>query len=208
MGIPERKEREKEQRKNDIIDAAERVFFNKGFDAATVDEVAAEAELSKGTLYLYFKSKEDLHFAISMRGMDILNKLIREKYKEKRSGADNILEFGKAYVRFTRDYKNYFKSIMIFDSSKIDKVDISQKMKIMEPDSPLNFFIEVLDKGKKDGSVRKDIPSKQLAFILWTQITGVLQFIVLRHQMIEMLGFKPEDLILNQFKVLLKGIVN
>lgn len=208
MGITERKEREKEQRKKDIIDAAERVFFNKGFDTATVDDVANEAELSKGTVYLYFKSKEDIHFAISMRGMDILNRLIREIYDEKKNSADNILEFGKAYVRFTRDYKNYFKSIMIFDSSKIDKVDISRKMKILEPDSPLNFFIEVLDKGKKDGSIRTDIPSKELAFILWSQITGVLQFIVLRSHTIEMLEFNPEDLILNQFKILLKGIVN
>ena len=56
MGIAERKEREKLQRRNDIIDAAERLFFQHGFETPTMDDVAREAELSKGTLYLYFKS--------------------------------------------------------------------------------------------------------------------------------------------------------
>ena len=60
MGIAERKEREKEHRRNTILDAAEEVFFSKGINLATMDEVAERAELSKGTLYLYFKNKEEL----------------------------------------------------------------------------------------------------------------------------------------------------
>ena len=69
MGITERREREKEQRHNDIIDAAEKVFFSRGLEHATMDNVAVEAELSKGTLYLYFKSKEELYLAILLRSL-------------------------------------------------------------------------------------------------------------------------------------------
>jgi AcrR family transcriptional regulator len=61
MGIYERKQREKEQRKTEIINAARKVFSNKGFNTATMEEIASEAELSPGTLYLYFKNKEELH---------------------------------------------------------------------------------------------------------------------------------------------------
>ena len=57
MGVVERKEREKELRSESIIDAAERIFFNKGFEHATMNDVAEEAELSKGALYLYFHAK-------------------------------------------------------------------------------------------------------------------------------------------------------
>jgi hypothetical protein len=64
MGVAERKEREKQQRRNDIIDAAEKLFFAKGHDNTTVDDIAKEAELSKGTVYLYFSSKEDLMFGV------------------------------------------------------------------------------------------------------------------------------------------------
>ena len=59
MGIQERKEREKERRRQQIMVAAKRVFSNKGFNKATMEDIAQEAELSPGTLYLYFKNKEE-----------------------------------------------------------------------------------------------------------------------------------------------------
>jgi TetR/AcrR family transcriptional regulator len=70
MGITERKEREKEHRKEEIIDAAQKVFFEKGLLLTTMDEIAEIAELSKGTLYLYYKSKENLYLAVMMRGTE------------------------------------------------------------------------------------------------------------------------------------------
>ena len=67
MGINERKDKEKQIRSNDIIDAAERVFFLKGYDLATMDDVAKEAEFSKRTVYVYFNSKEQIYFEIMVR---------------------------------------------------------------------------------------------------------------------------------------------
>ena len=61
------KEQRREERRQQILDAAEKVFFSKGVAAATMDEVAAEAELSKGTLYLYFKSKDEIILSIFER---------------------------------------------------------------------------------------------------------------------------------------------
>jgi len=57
-----RREREKLAHRQEILDAATRVFAEKGFFSATLDEVAQEAEFSKGTVYLYFSSKDDLLF--------------------------------------------------------------------------------------------------------------------------------------------------
>jgi AcrR family transcriptional regulator len=67
MGIQERKEREKERRKQQIIVAAKRVFTDKGFSGATMDDIAKAAELSPGTLYLYFKNKDELFASLSLR---------------------------------------------------------------------------------------------------------------------------------------------
>ena len=60
MGIAERRQREKESRIRHIRDSAAAVFFEKGFEAATMEDIAARAEISKAAIYLYFKSKEDL----------------------------------------------------------------------------------------------------------------------------------------------------
>ena len=72
MGIQERKEREKERRKQQILVAAKRVFSEKGFNKATMEDIAQEAELSPGTLYLYFKNKEELYASLSLRILQYL----------------------------------------------------------------------------------------------------------------------------------------
>jgi AcrR family transcriptional regulator len=72
MGIQERKERERERRRQQIIVAAKRVFSEKGFNKATMEDIAKEAELSPGTLYLYFKNKDELYASLSLRILQYL----------------------------------------------------------------------------------------------------------------------------------------
>ena len=127
MGIAERKEREKQRRRNDIIDAAERIFFARGFSGATMDEVAEEAELSKGTLYLYFRSRDDLQFAIFMRGMDLLMKMMNQRLKPQEDGYHNLLAMAWAFIRFSREYPDYFRLFMHFESSRVKGLNIDQK---------------------------------------------------------------------------------
>lgn len=73
MGIQERKEREKERRRQQIIVAAKRVFSAKGFNKATMEDIAKEAELSPGTIYLYFKNKDELYASLSLRILHFLH---------------------------------------------------------------------------------------------------------------------------------------
>ncbi len=72
MGIQERKERERERRRQQIIVAAKRIFSGKGFNKATMEDIAKEAELSPGTLYLYFKNKDELYASLSLRILQYL----------------------------------------------------------------------------------------------------------------------------------------
>jgi AcrR family transcriptional regulator len=88
MGIQERKEREKERRRQQIIVAAKRVFSEKGFNKATMEDIAKEAELSPGTLYLYFKNKEELYASLSLRILQYLH--IRVSHVNKEPGLDAV----------------------------------------------------------------------------------------------------------------------
>ncbi|MBC2713358.1 MAG: TetR/AcrR family transcriptional regulator [Desulfosarcina sp.] len=72
MGIKERKERERERRRQQIMVAAKRVFTDKGFSKATMEDIAKEAELSPGTIYLYFKNKDELYASLSLRILQYL----------------------------------------------------------------------------------------------------------------------------------------
>ncbi|MGD0022635.1 MAG: helix-turn-helix domain-containing protein, partial [Smithellaceae bacterium] len=61
MGSPEKKKKEKENKKNTILRAARKLFFDRGFKFVTVDSIAAKAGVSKGSIYLYFDSKEEIY---------------------------------------------------------------------------------------------------------------------------------------------------
>ena len=92
MGIQERKERERERRRQQIIVAAKRVFSAKGFSKATMEDIAKEAELSPGTLYLYFKNKDELYASLSIRILQYLNLRLEHVDKEKGLEPEELLD--------------------------------------------------------------------------------------------------------------------
>jgi AcrR family transcriptional regulator len=92
MGIQERKEREKERRRQQIIVAAKRVFSEKGFNKSTMEDIASEAELSPGTLYLYFKNKEELYASLSLRILQYLHIRVEHVNKETDLSPEQKLE--------------------------------------------------------------------------------------------------------------------
>lgn len=83
MGIQERKQRERERRRQQIIVAAKRVFSEKGYSKSTMEDIAREAELSPGTLYLYFRNKDELYASLSLRILQYLNIRLEDVKKEK-----------------------------------------------------------------------------------------------------------------------------
>jgi AcrR family transcriptional regulator len=92
MGIQERKEREKERRRQQIMVAAKRVFSEKGFNKATMEDIAQEAELSPGTLYLYFKNKEELYASLSLRILQYLLLRVEHVIEEKDAGTEEKIK--------------------------------------------------------------------------------------------------------------------
>ncbi len=91
-----------DERKYQILNAAEQVFTKKGLDLTRMDDIAEETGLSKGTLYLYFKSKDDLIIAI-------LDRIFEGAFKQLAARKDNRLSSSEAISQFTeeaiRDYK-------------------------------------------------------------------------------------------------------
>ena len=119
-----RKEREKEQRRKDIIDAAEKLFFEKGYDNVSMNDISKVVELSKATLYLYFENKEELFFAIVLRGTRILNAMVREAVNAVDTGIERVAGFRKAYHEFTKNYPDYIHIYNYFQSGRFDMENI------------------------------------------------------------------------------------
>ena len=211
MGISERKEREKHQRRNDMIDAAEKLFFSKGFSNTTMDEIAKEAEYSKGTLYLYFKSKEDLYLAISIRGLKILESMFRKVLNIPENGLCKTRKMGETYFDFAYKYPNYFNAMIYYESNgiNIDENISNAKMCEDQGNRTLQVVAEAVQEGISDESIRPDLDPLQVATILWAHCTGVITVISQRGKHIEnQHGVKVDDLIDLSFEMIGRSLKN
>ena len=176
MGIQERKEREKERRRQQIIVAAKRVFSDRGFNKATMEDIAKEAELSPGTLYLYFKNKEELYASLSLRILQYLHIRVTHVNKETDLAPDQKL---KALVEAMYDVYDFDPLIIInmfhlqssetlknLSDSLLDEIkDLSKKS--------IGAIAKIFESGI-DAGIYIDRHPVALADIFWSMFSGVV----------------------------------
>jgi AcrR family transcriptional regulator len=154
----ERKEKEKKQRRNTIIDAAQALFFAKPYDEITIEAIAERAQLAKGTVYLYFESKEDLYLAVALRGARILNQMFKEKTRGKKNGLEKAFATGEAYYEFYKRYPHYFQTLLEAENMLASCSDNSSMQELVKLAN--GNFEEVLNavvEGIKDGSIKPSL---------------------------------------------------
>ncbi len=176
MGIQERKERDKERRREEILDAAQKVFVEKGLTTATVDDIAMAAELSKGTLYLYFESKEDIYVALMMRGLRLLYTMFDEIISAEESVVKTLHMMEGAYTDFFNSQRNYFRML---DSAYRPNVhrEVSEEMRrtyTIESRKNWEQIIELFNRGVREKMIRDDINPVDMAIIIWSNATTLM----------------------------------
>lgn len=186
MGVSERKLREKSARKNAIIEAAEAVFFSKGIEKASMDEVAKMAELSKGTLYLYFKNKNALYRAILRRAYTTLWNEIKKIDHSTINGLQAVVVLNQAYINYSSDYPGYFESILHYENDVIDFENPEQESvkSIVAGNQVLELIVEQIKRGIKDGSIKPKLDPLKTALVLWGQTTGMLQLLKSKNKLL------------------------
>jgi AcrR family transcriptional regulator len=108
-----RKKRDKERRRQAILDAARRLFWGRGFEATTMPEIAEAAELAPGTLYLYFPSKTALYGELLLEGYDALIARLRDALAHRRSPRRRAEALIDAFLGFAEDCPEYFDIICL-----------------------------------------------------------------------------------------------
>src|ERR1700722_1080330 len=106
--IAERRGEEKERRRAEILDAAEKLYAEKGWDALTIDQVARSARLSRALVYVYFRDKEELLFAVGERAMSVLRARFVAAAGGHALGIDQVEAIGRAYMGYAYEFPHYF----------------------------------------------------------------------------------------------------
>ena len=176
MGIQERKEREKERRRQQIIVAAKRVFSGKGFNKATMEDIAKEAELSPGTLYLYFKNKEELYASLSLRILQYLHIRVSHVNKE-----TNLSPNEKLHALTEAMYDVYdFDPLIIINMFHLQSSEILKNLseslldEIKDLSQKSIGAIAKIFKTGIDQGIYVDRHPMALADIFWSMFSGVV----------------------------------
>lgn len=184
MGIAERKAREKRIRHQQILDAAYEVFNEVGFFAATMDQIAERAELAKGTIYIYFKSKEEVYFSLLANGLDILIRMLADM-EERKPPSDQLLgETARTLFRFYKEHTSYFRIFMIMQPEDMQaKLSPQLSQQINEQATTiLNLLSGQVSRAVDAGSLQGVNPW-HVANILWGAFTGITQLAITREQL-------------------------
>jgi len=210
MGVAERKEREKEQRKQEIITAAEKVFNKRGIDHATMDDVAEQAELSKATLYLYFSSKDEIYSAIFSKSQEKLFKSIRNATDQLSDTKDKITAFISTFISFQKRNPEYFEAFFYFLTKDlvIYEQDCYVKQRRESGQEFLSNWVNLLQKGKDEGLIRENLNEIPVALILWMQLIGFLKiYPKLNKTLNKEFNVTEESILVDYFELIFNGMI-
>jgi AcrR family transcriptional regulator len=201
--IAVRREEEKERRRAEIVDAAEELYAELGWDAVTMENVAKTARLSRALIYVYFRDKEDLLHAITERALLELRERFLQAAAKQRLGLDKVQAIGRAYVLFQQEKPYRFDACSRFHAHQAANEEPTEAACAAAGDAVIGVIVQALVEGQADGSIRKDIGNPaQVCVMLWAFTHGLIQVGNNKKQEIARLGIEVSQLMEGSFGML------
>ena len=176
MSPQEKRKKEKESKRNNILKAARKLFFDKGFKAVTVDSIAAKAAVSKGSIYLYFDSKEEIYAQVLVADNIERHKELLE-FNTKEAPADELLfEYAQHYVDNFLNDKELFRILMTFmlQTEQMNLTPQQNAELIRTTNDNIKFVSGILQKGIDAGDFLSTIDIRQTQNAIWGLLNGVI----------------------------------
>jgi AcrR family transcriptional regulator len=156
MGIIERRARDRQKRIKEILDGAKLIFSDKGFHKSTMNDIAAMSDLSRRTLYLYFKNKEEILLTIAENSLEKELKNMDHIFNSDKTGLECILYFIESYKKeFMFENSNYqlLPNFTLCINELGEDNEVVEKVK-QTVNTIRELIAKLLERGSKDGSIR------------------------------------------------------
>jgi AcrR family transcriptional regulator len=173
--LASRSDRRKARTVAAILAAAERRFLEHGFHGSTVEEIASEADVSVGSIYVHFKSKEGLYLALLERALEVEERYMDEAFKPTMSLGQQLFAAGWAYLRFYLENPGYFR-ILVFphiDARPEDSLPFAAQRLAERAEAQVQRVARIIELGVKTGAARPVDPYRAAKF-MWGAWSGVI----------------------------------
>lgn len=181
-----------------------------------MDDIAGDLELSKTTLYLYFKNKASLYFAVVIKGDAILVKTFKKAVKTESTGLGKITNIIHDYFNYIKEYSDYYHLNLSTRAPRFMKMLESHRDKEAEIENAeeyirlkkelLDILTDAINLGIKDGTLRNEMDPIQTVMFLGSAIEEIVLLSPINQLLLEMSGVTAEDYVQHSIDLLLQGI--
>ena len=178
--MEEKRKKSKENRKNTILTAARSLFFDQGFKAVTIDNIAAKAEVSKGSVYLCFESKEEIYAQILISDNIALYDRIKNFPAQEATASQLLLEFARIYVDYFLNDNELFRILMTFmmQTSQMNLVEKQKDELIRSTNQNIVIISEIIQKGIDSGEFSPISNIRQMQNAIWGMLNGIISLYI------------------------------
>lgn len=196
--VAARRLEEKERRRSEILDAAERVAGATGLESLTMDQVARDARLSRGLLYVYFADRDDLIAGICERALIGLHARFSALIDPALRGLDQVIALGRGYVAFAAECPLQFGILARFEATDASAINAGGNHgACLAAGARVHALLTaVLERGMQDGSIAATAGSpRTVALSLWAMTHGTIQVASMKRAVLVQQGVTPEELV-------------
>jgi len=185
VGVLERKEREKLERRKQILDAAEQIIFERGIESSSMEDIAAAAELSKGTVYIYFKGNDELYAALHLRGLDLLFDQLNTLCDAELTAERQLELFIEGCLSYYKHYPDYLRINLDLYSKRHTALESQHKELFVRYYQFMQLVALPIEQGIETGVFNSLLTPLEGAFFFWTDLIQLFQFLTINRQNIE-----------------------
>jgi AcrR family transcriptional regulator len=185
-----RREKEKQARYDAILDAAELVFSEKGYERTSMDDIARTASLSRGLLYVYFKDKSSIQRGIMLRAGASLCRRFEEARTTASTGLGQISAMGRAYYQFYREEPDYFTALTTASTAMASADEEQAEAMMCSKSEMMGLMVGAITLGMEDGTIDRRRIQQPLETALY--LRGALHGVIMLCQS-EQAGFSGTD---------------
>ena len=173
MGVKERKERDKEAMHQLILEAAHKLFVDRGFEEVSIRNIAEAIEYSPATIYLYFKDKNEIYYALQCEAFKTFNEYMVASFAPT-DPFDRLIEMGALYVKFAFQYPLYYKIMFIAEAPMLcDKTTDGW----MEGEKALGALEGIVEACMKNGHFEGQ-RVREISFSVWSFVHGMCSLVL------------------------------
>jgi AcrR family transcriptional regulator len=194
MGIKERKERHKEDLKRLILDSAKALFMKYGYEETSIRKIAAEIEFSPTTIYLYYKDKSDILYALHQEGFKLMTERFRGLLNVEHP-FERLKAMGRTYIQFASENSDFYALMFIMkEPLEFLDTDCADKSEVEGWPEGLNTFntlVTTIEECQQYGYF-KGQETKTLSLLIWSTMHGLCSLFIngqLSHMAKEKLQF-------------------